>query len=495
MTFFERRRAQRAANPPVPPAAGGGRPHRKPVNFASFLTKQVLMFALVSFIILVVDVGAYAAIMFVEAYYEDNVYWPNTVARYVGDSLEQAEDGTWDADSECQKDLESLDEDSWAMLLDEEGAIVWQWHLPSELEHAYSRDDVMAMAHFNAVDEYPTWMWMRDDGYTLFLGAPKNSYVFYTLQVRDDRFWVYPLYVLGVLLLDALILFAMYAVVKRRAQRSVKPVTDALEKLSQGQAAEVTLGGDLAEIGNRLTDVSRILERKDSARALWIRGVSHDIRTPLSLVVGQADAISQRADVPDDVRDAAGAIREQGMKIAALVTDLNTAAQLDYDAKPVQTERVSLARVVREASVHHINEGFDTAFPLQCDIDSAVADAHVAGDERLLTRAIENLLANARTHNPQGCNISVALSACGEGFVSLSVADDGCGTTPEQLAAIRARIERARSTGTVAAAYGEEHGLGLVLVDRIARAHGGIFEFSGSPEGFTATLKLPKTQD
>lgn len=113
------------------------------------------MFALVSFIILVVDVGAYAAIMFVEAYYEDNVYWPNTVARYVGDSLEQAEDGTWDADSECQKNLESLDEDSWAMLLDDEGAIVWQWHLPSELEHTYSRDDVMAMAHFNAVDEYP----------------------------------------------------------------------------------------------------------------------------------------------------------------------------------------------------------------------------------------------------------------------------------------------------------------------------------------------------
>ena len=491
MGFRDRRHAKRAAVPPVPLAAGGSRPHRKPVNFASYLTKQVLLFAMVAFIILIVDFVLYACIAFYEAQCEDNIYWPNTVARYVGDALEQAPDGTWDANGTCTSDLESLDEDSWAMLLDGEGNIVWQWRLPEELDHVYSRDDVMAMAHFNAVDEYPTWMWMRDDGYTLFLGAPKNSYVFYTLQIRDDRIMVYPLYIAGVLLLDALILFAMYAVVKRRAQRSVKPVTDALEKLSKGQAAEVTLGGDLAEIGNRLTDVSRVLERKDSARALWIRGVSHDIRTPLSLVVGQADAISQRADAPDDIRDAASAIREQGMKIAALVSDLNTAAQLDYDAKPVLTERVAIARVVREVCAHHINEGFDEAFPLQCDIDEAVAAAQVIGDDRLLTRAAENLLANARAHNPQGCAITVSVALYDEAHVALRVADTGHGTTPEELAAIRNRIERARSTGTVAAAYGEEHGLGLVLVDRIARAHNGTINFSGSADGFTATLELP----
>lgn len=197
---------------------------------------------------------------------------------------------------------------------------------------------MMAIAHYNSLDRFPTWMWIRDDGYTLVLGAPGDSYVFYTPQFPIDRLLAYPLYVLAVLFVDALILFCMYAMARRRAQRAVKPVTEALDALSRGQSAEVTLGGNLAEIGNRLTDVSRIIERKDSARALWIRGVSHDIRTPLSLVVGQAD-----------VREQAGAIREQGMKIAALVTDLNTAAQLDYDAKPVQTERVAPSRIVRDA--------------------------------------------------------------------------------------------------------------------------------------------------
>lgn len=208
---------------------------------------------------------------------------------------------------------------------------------------------MMAIAHYNSLDRFPTWMWIRDDGYTLVLGAPGDSYVFYTLQFPIDRLLAYPLYVLAVLFVDALILFCMYAIARRRAQRAVKPVTEELDALSRGQSAEVTLGGDLAEIGNRLTDVSRIIERKDSARALRIRSVSHDIRTPLSLVVGQADAIARRDDAPADAREQAVAIREQGMKIAALVTDLNTAAQLDYDAKPVQTERVAPSRIVRDA--------------------------------------------------------------------------------------------------------------------------------------------------
>lgn len=491
MAAHRSRRAKRQSPPPAPPAAGGARPHRKPVNFASFLTRQVFLFALVTFVILTVDFGMTICISLYETALENDSYRPNTAAATVGQDIQLVEDGTWEVPAKDLDMLEELTEGSWAMLIGPEGEIAWSWELPGELAHPYTDQDMMAIAHYNSLDRFPTWVWIRDDGYTLVLGAPDDSYVFYTLQFPIDRLLAYPLYVLAVLFVDALILFCMYAVARRRAQRAVKPVTEALDALSRGQSAEVTLGGDLAEIGNRLTDVSRIIERKDSARALWIRGVSHDIRTPLSLVVGQADAIARRDDAPADVREQAGAIREQGMKIAALVTDLNTAAQLDYDAKPVQTERVALSRIVRDACARHINEGFDGAFPLTCDIDEAAADAAVLGDERLLTRAAENLLANARSHNPQGCAVRVTLAPAGTGSVSMRVADAGCGATPEQLDAIRARIERAQRTGTVAAAYGEEHGLGLVLVDRIARAHGGTFSVDGSQAGFTATVTLP----
>lgn len=102
---------------------------------------------------------------------------------------------------------------------------------------------MMAIAHYNSLDRFPTWMWIRDDGYTLVLGAPDDSYVFYTLQFPIDRLLAYPSYVLAVLFADALILFCMYAVARRRARRTVKPVTEALDALSRGQSAKVTLGG------------------------------------------------------------------------------------------------------------------------------------------------------------------------------------------------------------------------------------------------------------
>ena len=81
---------------------------------------------------------------------------------------------------------------------------------------------MMAIAHYNSLDRFPAWMWISDDCYTLVLGAPDDSYVFYTLQFPIDRLLAYPLYVLAVLFVDTLILFCMYAVARRRARRTCR---------------------------------------------------------------------------------------------------------------------------------------------------------------------------------------------------------------------------------------------------------------------------------
>ena len=74
----------------------------------------------------------------------------------------------------------------------------------------------------------------------------------------------------------------------------------------------------------------------------------------------------------------------------------------------------------------------------------------------------------------------------------MRIADDGAGATPEELAALEARLARARTSRSAAGSYGEEHGLGLVLVDRIAREHRGGLALEAAPgEGFAVALALP----
>ena len=118
-------------------------------------------------------------------------------------------------------------------------------------------------------------------------------------------------------------------------------------------------------------------------------------------------------------------------------------------------------------------------------------------------------------HNESGCNVSIRLSVRGDrggerasggvgsasgGFAVMRVADDGAGISREGLAALEARLARSRTArsaaGCAAGAFdssaASEHGLGLVLVDRIARAHGGALALEGAPgEGFAVEIALP----
>ena len=80
----------------------------------------------------------------------------------------------------------------------------------------------------------------------------------------------------------------------------------------------------------------------------------------------------------------------------------------------------------------------------------------------------------------------------GRAAATVRVRDDGAGIAPAELAALEGRLSRARTARSATGAFGEEHGLGLVLVDRIARVHGGSLILDGAPDqGFTVELHLP----
>ena len=91
----------------------------------------------------------------------------------------------------------------------------------------------------------------------------------------------------------------------------------------------LNINGELEEIGNRINETSLQLKKQNQARANWISGVSHDIRTPLSMIMGYADRISSSLNVEENARKQANIIKIQSVKIKNLVQDLNLVSQLN----------------------------------------------------------------------------------------------------------------------------------------------------------------------
>lgn len=512
---------------------------------ARFFTKQVLWFIFLVFALLIIDVFLYILIAVHEMDRNYLYGTPATVTRTASEQL-ALEDGVYALGDDAAAQLDG--QGAWAQLIDAGGAVVWSHGVPQAsaevaeepatdatngsgadasgdapvqdpgssaeapaaaaaseassiadddggpVPDAYTLNDIALIAHYHTVKGQPAFIWERPDG-LLLVAFPAGTYETMTITWPRETWTSLPTYIGGIIVADLLILFAAYVVYRRRTQRAVEPINDALGALSRGGRAQLDLKGDLAPIADQINETSDILEHKDRAREQWIRGVSHDIRTPLSLIIAKAEGIAADEGAVDATRSEARAIRTQGLKIKDLVADLNAASQLSFSERPLDLERVHLAKLLRSIAASYLNSGLDAAHPLDFELDDACSDAVVLGDERMLTRLVENLLANARLHNPDGCAIAMTLvprTVDGTRCAELRVSDDGAGIDPVALAALEERLSRARMAPDDAVPDDAGHGLGLVLVDRIARAHGGSFDVAGSPgAGFSACAVLP----
>lgn len=102
-----------------------------------------------------------------------------------------------------------------------------------------------------------------------------------------------PFLFLIMLVSNIAILFIVYYLSKRNVMLKISPILNGIDKLSHGETVTLNINGELEEIGNRINETSLQLKKQNQARANWISGVSHDIRTPLSMIMGYADRIAR----------------------------------------------------------------------------------------------------------------------------------------------------------------------------------------------------------
>lgn len=337
--------------------------------------------------------------------------------------------------------FEVLDDNQlWAMLIAENGDVVWSYKKPADVPDTYTPSDVASFTRWY-LEDYPVRTRIRDDG-LLIIGAPKNSLQRYTFEIATNTIMPSMLWFGGLFLLMLIGVLILSALLLRRWFRK---------------------------------DQQRI----DAARADWINGVSHDIRTPLSLVMGSAAQLENDSTLSTDARRQATLIRRQSQTIRDLVGDLNLTMRLESNMQVLRSESVALTPLVRQTVADFINSGMADGYPLDIDLPDTPLPT-ISADPQLLRRALTNLLNNGVRHNAPGCRLRVGGRR--EATVCLLYVES-------DAPASAASIGKGPDISTDGLA---PHGTGLKLVRQIAEAHGGSAAFDDG-DHFRCELRLPLT--
>lgn len=402
--------------------------------------------------------------------------------RAAADEMLVQEEGTWKISPSGQAFLED-NACVFLMLLSEQGEILYSWNLPQQLDRRYTLSDVASFTRWY-LEDYPVYVWDTDGG-VLVVGKEKGSTfkynMVYSMRELNSLLSAVPFFLLWNLFLFLLILLFL----GKRFYRSLCPISNGIEKLAQGKMIQIHTKGAVKDIGEKLNQASCILEkqrkeieRRDNARTEWISGVSHDIRTPLSMIMGYADSLENDANLTEENRQQAGIIKKQSLKIKNLIEDLNLTSKLTYQMQPLRNETYRPAAALRKILTSFLNRTGEENVSVSLEVDPRLEDCTAQGDVPLLERAVENLLNNSAAHNPKGCNIQIRAVKNG-GKMEWEISDDGVGIPRE----VYLRLAGQKQDD------GKVHIMGLYLVRQIITSHGGHFQIN--PNLHTIEIQLP----
>lgn len=395
---------------------------------------------------------------------------PQVVVKSITKGLHMSSN-TYSLDTESEKLLNQLN--AWAMLLDNSGHVTWSYDLPTQLPLTYSLIDVAQFSR-NYLMDYPVFVWEHSDG-LIIVGYPKTSLAKYQFNFPIE--WVRGLPFRSIALLIGNVTLALFLSILGGSQliKSIKPLISGIHALSDEQPVDIETKGVLRDLAKSINHTSSLLQKKnnslksrDEARSNWIAGISHDIRTPLSMVLGYASQLEENDDVTTENRKQASIIRQQAEKLRSLVNDLNLVSMLEYEMQPLSMETVRLSALARQITSEFLNNGLDEKFTLELDVPDE--NLRVKGDEKLLLRGITNLVQNSISHNPEGCQILLqTFLDYDKKNCHFIVSDNGKGICQSELPNLMelpysSKRERPVHNG---------HGLGLPMVARIAKAHHG----------------------
>jgi len=301
--------------------------------------------------------------------------------------------------------------------------------------------------------------------------------------------------VLLYLILGILLFSVTFMILQEPYIRYISKISEAVKNISEGDLNTVidVIGDDefsgmAANLNHMAADIKQLMEKeRESERTKneLITNVAHDLRTPLTSIIGYLELLTNNQQIPADMQHKYIEIAYgKSRRLQKLIEDLFGFTKLNYGKIAMHVGQIDivklLGQLVEEAYPNFVEKGL--SYDLQSNVPAKIINA----DGNLLARLFDNLIGNAIKYGADGKRVLVKIHAESE-TVTVSVTNYGYVIPADELPLIFNkfyRVEQSRSSSTGGT------GLGLAIAKEIVDMHGGTISVASDLNGTVFTVKL-----
>lgn len=354
--------------------------------------------------------------------------------------------------------------DIWAIRLDKNGKVIESFNKPREVKNKFEITDVVSFNRYYLAD-YPVFTYIVGDGIILF-AYPKNSldkfpFNYYNYQNLVFNMWLVVIFIV----LFLLFVYVFYRMDIRDILKNIAPFQKAIDGLFEDDYEKLDESGELRDLALSINKANEKYNNLKKSQSKWIRGVSHDVRTPLAKISWELNK-ENKNDL--DTKN----IQDQVLKISNILEGLNLTMSLANIDKE-NFEAKSPLKVIRKVIVDKLNENPKREIIFENRLRDP--DIKIKMDPTLFYRMVENIIKNSLAYTEGKIDLIISNP---DNQLIIRVLDQGCGVDED----IIKRINDEDLTNIT------RHGLGIFISKQIAELHDGKFSIENKDQGLDVSF-------
>lgn len=294
---------------------------------------------------------------------------------------------------------------------------------------------------------------------------------------------IYTLSAIGVIAVALLLAFLL----SRTLTRPIRELTAATRAVSAGQLKQevpVRSRDELGELAASFNRMNAALVRSIELRRQMTADIAHELRTPISIIMGHAEAVHEGVMAPS--LETFEIVRDEAERLDTLIEDLRTLSRADAGELPMEFQPVSPAKLLEKVQAIYRQRAAQKNIAIDLQFESDLPD--ISADAGRMVQVMSNLVDNAIYYIPAGGHVCISAAVSGASL-EIRVQDSGPGIAENELERVFDRFYRSDPSRQ---RNESGSGLGLAIAKSIVEKHNGRIRAESQPgNGTTIVIQLP----